>query len=157
MEIDRRQFLVISGAVVQGSVLASLGARALLGGIADASGGGALPWHQQIRRIGQLNFNERDPVELDVGAWADYWASLNVDAVLVSVTGILAFYPTQVPFHRRSKFLGDRDLFGACTAAAKERGMRVIARLSPDLNWEEDQATHPEWLISDADGGVLPQ
>jgi hypothetical protein len=156
MEIDRRQFLVMSGAMVQGGVLAGLGARGLLGGIAEAAGGTAVPWHQEIRRIGQLNFNERDPIELDVEAWADYWASLKVDAVLVSVTGILAFYPTQVPYHRRSKFLGDGDLFGACAAAAKKRGMRVIARLSPDLNWEDALQPHPEWFMRDAAGGFLP-
>ena len=89
-------------------------------------------------------------------AWADYWASLKVDAVLVSVTGILAFYPTQVPFHRRSKFLGDRDLFGVCAAAAKKRGLRVIARLSPDLNWEDALQAHPEWFMRDERGGFLP-
>jgi hypothetical protein len=155
MEIDRRQFLLMSGAVVQGGVLASLGAPGLLGGIADAVAA-TPPWHQRIRRIGQLNFNERDPVELDVEEWADYWASLKVDAVLVSVTGIIAFYPTQVPFHRRSKFLGDRDLFGACAAAARKRGMRVIARLSPDLNWEDALQGHPEWFMRDAGGAFLP-
>jgi len=156
MEIDRRQFLAMSGAVVKGGVLASLGAPALLRGIVDAGAAAAPPWHQQIRRIGQVNFNERDPIDLDVEAWADYWASLKVDAVLVSVTGILAFYPTQVPFHRRSKFLGDRDLFGACAAAAQKRGIRVIARLSPDLNWEEALKPHPEWFMRDASGGFLP-
>ena len=156
MEIDRRQFLVMSGAMVQGGVLAGLGAPSLLGGLAGAAEAAAAPWHQRIRRIGQLNFNERDPVELDVEAWADYWASLKVDAVLVSVTGILAFYPTQVPLHRRSKYLGDRDLFGACTAAAKKRGMRVIARLSPDLNWGEALHAHPEWFMRDEKGGFLP-
>ena len=49
---------------------------------------------------------EHDPVALDVEAWADYWASLKVDVVLVSVTGILAFYQTKVPFHRKGKYLG---------------------------------------------------
>src|ERR1700679_1823634 len=135
MEINRRQFLAMSGIAVQGSVLAGLGAKAVLGAIGDASTSSTPPWHQRIRRIGQLNFNERDPVELNVEEWADYWAALKVDAVLVSVTGIIAFYPTRVPFHRRSQFLGDKDLFGACTAAAEARGIRVIARLSPDLNW----------------------
>ena len=80
---------------------------------------------------------EHDPVALDVEAWADYWASLKVDAVLVSVTGILAFYQTKVPFHRKGKYLGDRDFFGDCCAAAKKRGIHVIARMSPDLNWED--------------------
>src|SRR5579871_1175129 len=108
MEIDRRRFLVLSGAIVQAGMMAGLGATRVLGEMAGPGSGDA--WHQRIRRIGQLNFNERDPVELDVEAWADYWASLKVDAVLVSVTGIIAFYPTEVPFHRKSQFLGGRDL-----------------------------------------------
>ena len=80
---------------------------------------------------------EHDPAVLDVEQWADYWASLQIDAVMVSVTGILAFYQTKVPFHRKGKYLGNRDFFGECCAAAKKRGMHVIARMSPDLNWED--------------------
>jgi hypothetical protein len=100
---------------------------------------------------------ERDPVELDVNAWADYWASVKVDAVLVSVTGILAFYPTQVPYHRRGKFLGNRDYFGDCAKAAKQRGIRVIARMSPDLQWEEALAAHPEWFERNRAGKPVAQ
>jgi hypothetical protein len=33
--------------------------------------------------------------------------------VLISVTGILAFYQTKVPYHRKGKYLGERDFFGA--------------------------------------------
>ena len=75
------------------------------------------PWYATMRRCGQLNFNERDPLTLDVEAWADYWASLKVDAVLLGGGGIVAFYPTEVPHHHRSEFLGARDLFGGLAAA----------------------------------------
>ena len=68
------------------------------------------PWHQRVRRVGQVNFNEHDPVEADVEAWGDYWASAKVDAVLVNVTGMLAFYPTQVPFHKRCRKLTSKEL-----------------------------------------------
>ena len=98
---------------------------------------------------------EHDPAVLDVEQWADYWASLKVDAVLVSVTGILAFYQTKVPFHRKGKFLGDRDFFGDCCAAAKKRGLHVIARMSPDLNWEDAVQAHPEWFQRDAQGNAV--
>ena len=64
--------------------------------------------------------------------------------MLVSVTGILAFYQTKVPFHRKGKYLGTRDFFGECCAAAKKRGIRVIARMSPDLNWEDALQAHPD-------------
>jgi hypothetical protein len=114
-----------------------------------------IPWNQRIRRLGQLNMTEHDPVTLNVEEWADYWASLKVDAVLVSVTGILAFYQTKVPFHRKGKFLGDRDFFGDCCSAAKKRGLHVIARMSPDLNWEEAVLAHPEWFQRDKQGTAL--
>ncbi|HEU5080932.1 MAG TPA: alpha-amylase family protein [Opitutaceae bacterium] len=151
MNLDRRQFLFTLGAATVTLRTALRAAEP-----APAHPGLDIPWHQHLRRVGQVNFNERDPVELDVAAWADTWADLRVDAVLVSVTGIIAFYPTAVPFHRRSRFLGERDLFAECCAAGKHRGIRVIARLSPDLQWKEALDAHPEWFRHDAEGRPTP-
>jgi hypothetical protein len=137
--MNRRQFIAMPAAAMSGPLLA-----------AEAE----VPWQRKIRRLGQLNMTEHDPVVLNVEEWADYWASLKVDAVLVSVTGILAFYQTKVPFHRKGKFLGERDFFGDCCAAAKKRGLRVIARMSPDLNWEDAVKAHPEWFQRDAQGNA---
>src|SRR5689334_5076371 len=138
--MDRRDFLVLPAASLATSLFAAEN---------DA------PWQRRIRRVGQTNMTEHDPAVLDVEQWADYWASLKVDAVLVSVTGILAFYPTKVPFHRKGKFLGDRDFYGECCAAAKKRGLRVIARMSPDLNWEDAVEAHPEWFQRDSQGNAV--
>jgi hypothetical protein len=115
-----------------------------------------LPWQHRIRRVGQLNMTEHDPACLNVEEWADYWASVKAGAVFVSVTGILAFYQTKVPFHRKGKFLGNRDFFGDCCATAKKRGLRVVARLSPDLNWEDALKAHPEWFERDEQGNARP-
>ena len=136
MDINRREFIAIPAAMA-GPLLA-----------ADVE----IPWQRKIRRVGQLNMTEHDPVALDVEQWADYWASLKVDAVMVSVTGILAFYQTKVPFHRKGKFLGSRDFFGDCCAAAKKRGIHVVARMSPDMNWEDALKAHPKWFQRDAQG-----
>jgi hypothetical protein len=114
-----------------------------------------VPWQRRIRRIGQLNMTEHDPVSMNIEEWADYFASLKVDVVPVSVTGILAFYQTKVPFHRKGRFLGDRDFFGDCCNAAKRRGLRVIGRMSPDLNWEDAVQAHPEWFQRDKEGKVI--
>jgi hypothetical protein len=122
------------------------------GALVAAAGTGTdsdLGWQRRVRRIGQLNMTEHDPVALDVDAWAEYWASLRAQVVFVSVTGILAFYQTKVPFHRKAKFLGERDFFGDCCTAAKKRGMRVVARMSPDLNWDDALEAHPEWFERD--------
>src|ERR1043165_5784524 len=138
MTWNRREFIVAPAAAIATSSLFA----------AET----AVPWQRKIRRVGQTNMTEHDPAVLDVEQWADYWASLKVDAVLVSVTGILAFYQTKVPFHRKGKFLGDRDFFGDCCAAAKKRGIHVIARMSPDLNWEDAVTAHPEWFQRDGQG-----
>jgi Hypothetical glycosyl hydrolase 6/Beta-galactosidase trimerisation domain len=139
-KVNRREFIAIPALALSGTLAA-----------ADSK----VPWQRKIRRVGQTNMTEHDPVVLDVEQWADYWASLKVDAVLISVTGILAFYQTRVPYHKKAKFLGSRDFFGDCCTAAKKRGLHVIARMSPDLNWEDAVEAHPEWFQRDAQGNVL--
>lgn len=114
----------------------------------------SLPWQQKIRRVGQINMTEYDPAVMNVDQWADYWHSAKADIVFVSVTGILAFYPSKVEFHRHGKYLNGRDLFGECVTAAKKRGMRVVARMSPDLNWGDALGAHPEWAMRFQNGSV---
>jgi hypothetical protein len=142
--LSRREFLALSAA---GAVLAPAG-RVL--------GAEGAPWYATMRRCGQLNFNERDPLTLDVEAWADYWASLKVDAVLLNGGGIVAFYPTEVPHHHRSEFLGTHDLFGGLAAAARRRGMRVVARMDCNYAYEEALRARPEWFERNRDGSPRP-
>ena len=113
-----------------------------------------LPWQENIRRVGQSNMTEHDPAVMNIEEWADFWHSAKTDILFVSVTGILAFYPSKVKFHRPGKFLNGRDFFGECVAAAKKRGMRCVARMSPDLNWGDALEAHPEWAMRDPDGSV---
>ena len=113
-----------------------------------------LSWQQNVRRVGQSNMTEHDPAVMNIEEWADYWHNAGADIVFISVTGILAFYPSKVKFHRHGKFLNGRDFFGECVAAAKKRDMRVVARMSPDLNWGDALESHPEWAMRHADGSV---
>lgn len=76
--------------------------------------------------------NERDPADLDVKAWGDYWASLKVDAVLGRVTGSVAFYPTKLPNCRRAAFLGDRGLVHHDATLPLRRQIACRGRAVPD-------------------------
>ena len=114
-----------------------------------------LQWQSKLRRIGQTNFTEHDPAVFDIERWADYWSSVRVGAVFISITGILAFYPSTVPFHRHGKFLNGRDFTGELHDAAKKRGMHSVARYSPDLNWGDALAAHPEWFMRSEQGAPL--
>ncbi len=139
--LTRREFLSLSTTSV---LLTSIGTLAA----------GDKPWYLTMRRCGQINFNERDPLTMDADAWMDYWTSLKVDAVLLNGGGIVAFYPTEVPYHHRSEFLGTRDLFGEMVAAAKKRNLRVMARMDCNYAYEEAFKARPEWFERNRDGSA---
>jgi hypothetical protein len=166
--MNRRAFLKAGAAALPAASLASSisTARAELlrfspaGTVFDRASSGALfgagatdiPWQRKIRRIGDLDQTEHDPAVLDIHAFADYWAKVKAEVVFLSVSGILAFYQTKVPFHRKGKYLGGRDFFGELHDAARNRGLRTIARISPDLNWGDALQAHPEWFMRDEQG-----
>ena len=155
MKPNRREFTIMGA----GSVLGALAISSPLRSMAmeeDAAAAIPLPWYSRIKRIGQTNFNEKDPLNANVEQWADYWASARVDAVALSVSGPVAFYPTEVPFFHRSAFLNGRDLFGECVHAAKKRGIRVYGRMSPDIQWTDPKLleAHPLWFRHDQNGSL---
>ena len=143
--MTRREFIAASASSL---VVASI-PQALA---QTANRASAKPWYATMRRCGQINYNEIDPLTIDPNAWMDYWASLKIDAVLLNGGGIEAMYPTEVPFHHRSAFLGSRDLFGEMAAAARQRNIRVVARMDPTYVFEEALNAHPEWIQRDPDG-----
>ncbi|HEX8713278.1 MAG TPA: beta-galactosidase trimerization domain-containing protein [Terracidiphilus sp.] len=173
--LNRRTFLKTGAAVVPVSAAlgalhptsalsAELAAGAITGGPAPrliplpprlaAEDPSAVPWQRKIRRVGQSNMTEHDPAVMNIDAWADYWHDAGAQIVFISVTCILAFYPSKVKFHKHGKFLNGRDFFGECAAAARKRGMHVVARMSPDLNWPDALQAHPEWAMRFKDGSV---
>jgi Hypothetical glycosyl hydrolase 6/Beta-galactosidase trimerisation domain len=141
--MNRREFIEVSAASLVVASTASLGA------LAPASN---KPWYETMLRCGQVNFNEQDPLSMNADEWMDYFASLKVNAVLLNGGGIMAFYPTQVPYQHRSEFLGSRDLFGEMLAAGRKRNMRVVARMDCNYAYEEAFQAHPEWFQCSADG-----
>ena len=155
MKPNRREFTLMGAGTVVGMAMPSAFPSSIIETsnpkVAD------IPWYQKIRRVGQTNFNEKDPLNANVKEWADYWASAKVEAVALSVSSAIAFYPTNVPFFRRSPYLNGRDLFGDCLKAAKDRGIRVYGRLSPDVQWLDPKLleAHPLWFRRDKDGNLL--
>ena len=77
-------------------------------GIADAAPA-STAWYDRPMRWAQLTLVEDDPGNYDPAFWLDYFNRTHSDAACLSAGGCVAYYPTKVPLHYRSKFLGDRD------------------------------------------------
>ncbi len=94
-------------------------------------------------RWAQLTLVEDDPGKFDPQFWLDYFKRVHADAACLSAGGCVAYYPTKIPFHHRSAWLGDRDAFGELFAGCRKLGMVVIARTDPHATYDDVYAGAP--------------
>jgi hypothetical protein len=121
--------------------------------LAEAAATGADDPFDRAMRWGQLAFVENDPGRYDRSFWLDYFQRTHLDAVTLSAGGVVAFYPTQVPFHHRSQWMKDgMDPFGELTADCRKLGMTVVARVDPHAVYQDAHDAHPEWIAVDEKG-----
>jgi hypothetical protein len=76
------------------------------------------PWFDRPMRWAQLVLVENDPGRFDPDFWLDGFKRVHADGACLSAGGAVAYYPTKVPLHHRSAWLGDSDPFGYLVAAA---------------------------------------
>ena len=118
----------------------------------SAEGQEAEPWFDRPMRWAQLVLVENDPGRFDPDFWLDYFKRVHADAACLSAGGIVAYYPTKVPLHHRSAWLGDSDPLGYLVQGCRKMGMAVIARTDPHAAWDNVQQAHPDWIAVDAEG-----
>ena len=148
----RRQFLkttTVAGAAV---TLARFTPRLFATEAQRTSPAPTPSWADKPMRWAQLTLVEDDPGKFDPAFWLDYFKRTKSDAVCLSAGGCVAYYPTQIPFHHRSQWLGDRDVLGELVAGCRKLGMVVIARTDPHATYDDVQAAHPDWIAVTADG-----
>jgi hypothetical protein len=144
----RREFLQQSGAVAGTTLVAGTA----LAQVAQQSSAQAKEWYDRPMRWIQLAFVEDDPGKYDPKFWLDYFKACHADAACISAGGCVAFYPTKVPLHYRSKFLADHDPFGEMVKGCRDLGMNVIARTDPHAMHQDMADAHPEWIAVEANG-----
>src|SRR6476469_9733507 len=124
-EVSRRDFLQVA----TGGAFATLGALGPARADADqlASAAPAVPltgdapagWFDRPMRWVQLTLVENDPGRFDPQFWLDYFRRVRADAACLSAGGIVAYYPTEVPLHHRSAWLGESDPFGMLVSGCR--------------------------------------
>ena len=145
-EINRR--MLMKGATTVGMVSA-LPVAAAAQASAPAAGTG---WEWGPMRWVQICATEDDPGRYDKQFWIDFLKRTRTQGVCLSAGGVTAFYPTKVPFHYRSPYLGAGDMFGELTRACKAMDIRVLARVDPHAGHADMLAARPDWIAHNADG-----
>jgi Hypothetical glycosyl hydrolase 6/Beta-galactosidase trimerisation domain len=152
--LSRRSFLELTAGVGAFSSLRSPFARSFadrqtFGGPVEEG------WFDTPMRWVQLTLVENDPGRFDATFWLDYFRRLHADAATLSAGGIVAYYPTEVPLHHRSEWLGATDPFGTLVTGCRALGMRVVARTDPHAVRDEVRTAHPDWIAVTRNGDPL--
>ena len=149
-EISRRDFLQMTAGAGAFATLARPAGDVV--SAQRAAGAAADGWFDRPMRWVQLTLVENDPGRFDPQFWLDYFRRLHADAATLSAGGIVAYYPTAIPLHHRSQWLGESDPFGTLAAGCRALGMNVLARTDPHAAREDVRAAHPDWIAVTRDG-----
>src|SRR5438034_11684828 len=82
----------------------------------------APPWYRRALRWGQTNITERDPTRYDIAWWRQYWKRTQVQGVIINAGGIVAYYPSRFPLHRRAGRICGRGFFRGLGEVGEEAG-----------------------------------
>jgi len=154
-DVDRRTFIeILGGAATATAIAADRGtasaAQAPVAALAPRPPAPA--WCDRPMRWAQLVLVENDPGQVDVGFWLDYFRRVHADGACLSAGGIVAYYPTEIPLHHRSAWLGASDPFGELVEGCRAMNMSVIARTDPHAARDDMARAHPDWIAADPEG-----
>jgi hypothetical protein len=150
MQQSRRTFLLQMTAVAAASNVPTWPApHAQAAGASKQETAG---WYDRPMRWAQVAFVEDDPGNYDPKFWLDYFKTIHAEAACLSAGGVVAFYPSQVPLHYKSRWLGEHDSFGELTEGCRKLGMNVMARTDPHACHQDVYDAHLDWILCDSNG-----
>jgi hypothetical protein len=103
-------------------------------------------WARKTKRWAQLTLAENDAADFDLDFWLAYFRQTKSDGICFSAGGCVAYYPTEVPFHHRSAWLGKRDIVGEVVEGCRKQGMSILLRTDPHATYDDAAAAHPDWI-----------
>src|SRR6266542_5215602 len=108
-------------------------------------------WRRPLRAVHTV-LREPDARDYDLPGVLDWLRRWRANVYAVNGGGLCAFYQTEVPFHRRNRFLNGRDLFKEIVDACHDAGIKVVARMDFRGGHRECFEAHPDWFARDAEG-----
>jgi hypothetical protein len=144
--MNRRNFIKTTGVIAGAYAISD---PLIISGFGESGEG---TWFNRPMRWAQLTLVENDPGRFDPDFWLGYFKKIHADGTTLSAGGIVAYYPTEVPLHHRSKWLGNSDPFGYLVSGSRKMDMAIIARTDPHAAWQNMYDAHPDWISVTANG-----
>ncbi len=111
-------------------------------------------WHTKQWRLIQTNLREIDMRDISAQQIVADMEAFRANVLMINAAGIIASYPTSLPFHFQSPYLtGDslHDILDACHAA----DIRVFARTDFSKVRRPIYESHPDWAYISPQGTVV--
>lgn len=110
-------------------------------------------WLGAPMRMVQTNLREID-LPLDPDLYANTLAEIGANVALFNLGGIVANYPTRLPYHFRNPRIQE-DMILPLIDQLHRRGIRFIGRFDFSKVHETIGVDHPEWLYRDLHGDTV--
>ena len=111
-------------------------------------------WDQQPWRQIQTNLREIDMLDIDADRVVADLREFAANRLMINAAGIIASYPTKLPFHFQSPYLKG-DSLETIIARCHDSDIRVVARTDFSKVRRPIYETHPEWAYRDPQGKIV--
>lgn len=111
-------------------------------------------WVDRPWRMIQTNLREIDMIDMDAERYVAELLAFKATAALFNAAGIIASYPTKLPFHFQSPYL-QGDGLGDVIEACHRAGIRLLARTDFSKVRRPIYEMHPEWAYISPKGQIV--
>ncbi len=108
-------------------------------------------WKKNNLRVIQVNLPDYEAATLDPDSLVKDLQDFSANTLLINAGGIMAFYPTRLPFQYTNPYMKEHML-GDVIEKCHARGIRVIVRFDFSRVHESIFKAHPDWCYLSAKG-----
>lgn len=108
-------------------------------------------WKKNNLRVVQTNLPDFVAGDIEPAEFVKDLEEMSANTLIINVGGIMAFYPTKLPFHYRNQHAKD-SMLGDIIRLCHERGIRVVIRVDFSRLHKQIFDQHPDWCYLSAEG-----
>lgn len=112
----------------------------------------SVPWWKSNRlRVIQVNLPDYEAATLHPDSLVEDLVNYSANTVILNAGGIMAFYPTKLPFHYTNRYMKPNTL-GDVVRKCHEKNIKVIVRFDFSRVHESIFKAHPDWCYISSGG-----